>query len=131
MNRRPNPFGCFDRRFTVELIPAIAAIVAALAIAFLLSRTPATRLLMTGLVSGALAWTIVVMVAALRRLDELEQRIHLIAIAVSFAATGALVAMLPLFRIAGLGWQPSGTDVAAFMVVVWMSAVALLNRRYR
>ncbi len=82
----------------MELIPAIAAIVVALAIAWSVPRAQTPQLLMAGLGSGALAWAIIVTVAAIRRLDELQQRIHLIAIAVSFATTDALVAMTLFFR---------------------------------
>lgn len=128
---RANPFGCFDRRYLVELVPAFAAIVTALAILGWAPRTPATHLLRVGLGSGALAWTIVVTVAAIRRLDELQQRIHLIAIAVSFAVTGALLAMMPFFRVAGLGWVPSGVQWWTFMMAVWAGGVAILSRRYR
>jgi hypothetical protein len=128
---RPNPFGCFDRRFAVELIPALAAMVAALAIAGLLPRSEPTRLLMAGLSSGALAWTIIVAVAAIRRLDELQQRIHLIAIAVSFAATGALLAMTLFFKVAGVGWFPSGLVLSEFMLAVWAGGVVVLEHRYR
>ena len=131
MSGRPNPFGCFDRRYAMELIPAIAAIVAALAIAWSVPRASTTRLLMVGLGSGALAWAIIVTVAAIRRLDELQQRIHLIAITVSFATTGALVAMTLFFRVASLGWVPSEAELLAFMMIVWTGGVVVLNRRYR
>ena len=131
MSERPNPFGCFNRRYGIELIPAIAAIVAALAIAWSVPRTPTTRLLTVGLGSGALAWAVVVTVAAIRRLDELQQRIHLIAIAVSFAATGALVAMSLFFRVANLGWVPSGGELLGFMMIIWTVGLVVLNRRYR
>jgi hypothetical protein len=128
---RPNPFGCFDRRYAVELIPAAAAIVAALAVAASRPRTQTPRVMVAGLVSCALAWTLVVTVAAIRRLDELQQRIQLIAIAVSFAATGALVSFTLLFRVARLGWAPAGTGLWEFMLVVWAVSVVVLNRRYR
>ena len=131
MSGRPNPFGCFDRRYAMELIPAIAAIVAALAIAWSVPRASTTRLLMVGLGSGALAWAIIVTVAAIRRLDELQQRIHLIAITVSFATTGALVAMTLFFRVASLGRVPSEAELLAFMMIVWTGGVVVLNRRYR
>ncbi len=128
---RSNPFGCFDRRYLIELIPAIAAILAASAIALLLPRTQTTRLIMAALTSGTLAWGIIVTVAAIRRLDELQQRIHLIAIAISFAATGALVGMTLFIQVAGWGWVPSGIGLSEFMVIVWAGAVVVLNHRFR
>ena len=128
--RHTNPFACFDRRYLFELAPAIVAIVTALTLAFVVPRTPTVRLLLAGLVSFALAWNMIVSVAAIRRLDELQQRVHLIAIAVSFAVTGALVGMAFFCRLA-FGWAPSEVGLAGFMVVVWYVGVVVLNRRYR
>jgi hypothetical protein len=128
---RPNPFGCFDRRYLIELIPAIAAIVAALVIAASVPRSHSRQLLMAGLASGALAWMFVVTVAAIRRLDELQQRIQLIGIAIAFVATGALVSLTLFFRVADVGWVPSETELVMFMMLVWAGAVVVLNHRYR
>lgn len=128
---RPNPFRCFDRRYLVELLPALLAIGVAFAIVSSVPRTHATRLLTAGLASGALVWMVIVTVAAIRRLDELQQRIHLIAIAVSFTVTGALVSVAMFLRVAHVGWVPSETDLLMCMMLVWSGVAVVLNRRYR
>lgn len=68
--------------------------------------------------------------AAIRRLDELQQRLHLIAIAISFAATGALVAMNK-FLLLAFGWSPSGLELWMVMMLVWGVGIAALTHRYR
>lgn len=128
---RPNPFRCFNRRYLIELLPAVLAIGVALAIRLSAPRSQATRLVIAGFASGGLAWMVVVTVAAIRRLDELQQRIHLIAIAVAFAATGALMAVSMFLRVAHAGWVPSETDLLLCMMLGWSVVVLVLNRRYR
>lgn len=127
---RPNPFGCFDRRYLIEILPAIAAIAASLVMKFSLPRTPDRHLLLVGISSVAVAWAFIVTVAAIRRLDELQQRIQLIAIAVAFAATGVLLAVMSFFQAAGFP-APKAVYGCTFMMVAWAVSIMLLSRRYR
>lgn len=129
--KRTSPYGCFDRRYLIELIPALVAMLVAVIIAWTVPKTPGVRLLLAGLASGALAYAIVVTVAAIRRLDELQQRVHLIAIATAFTVTGVLVALTRFLEAAGVRHVPSGMNLWTFMFVVWTIGVVVLNRRYR
>src|SRR5262245_40111146 len=98
---KSTPYACYDARYFLELIPGMVLIVAAIVVRFAAPRTPSMRLLALGLVSVGAAYTVLLTVAVLRRLDELQQRIHLIAIAVSFAATGVVVVMTRFLTMAG------------------------------
>jgi hypothetical protein len=129
--RRINLYGCYDRRYLVELIPAIAALLLAVGIAVWVPRTPAMRLWLAGLTSTVVAYTAVVTVAAIRRLDELQQRIQLIGVAVSFAVTGVVLAMTPFLERAGVRSIPTGMGLWCLMFIVWAIAVVVLSLRYR
>lgn len=126
-----NPFRCYDRRFLFESLLFALAIVG---IAFASKRVaPGSplRLVAAVLESAAFAWIAARSVLSIRRLDELQQRIHLVAIAVSFTAAGVVMVALEFFEGAGLAWRPWGAEMWAGMVVVWMVTVVVLNRRYR
>lgn len=128
---RPNPFRCFDRRFLVESLAVALGIVA---IAFAVKSQPKgtpLRIAAALLESLAFAWIVARSVLSVRRLDELQQRIHLVAIAISFAATGTVLVALDFFDKAGAAWRPGGAETWIGMVVVWAIAVVVLNRRYR
>lgn len=124
-------FGCYDRRYLIELIPSMVLLLAAAAIALWVPRTPGVRLLMVGLASISVAYCVVVTVAAVRRLDELQQRIHLIAIAVSFAVAGVVLAFSRFLELAGVKQVPTGMGLWMVMFLVWCIAVVVLSRRYR
>ena len=129
--RRRNPFSCFDRRWFVELIPTLITLAAALAIAFLTPRSPERRPWVLGLTSFAVAWSVFVTVAAIRRLDELQQRIQLIGIAVAFVALGVVLAAVPFLQVVGFRWTPSSFELTTFMMLAWAAAATILARRYR
>jgi|SRR6185436_20330312 len=129
-DRRPNPFSCFDRRYVIEILPSIAVIAIALVMKFSLPRTPDRRLLLVGMSAAAVAWAFVVTVAAIRRLDELQQRIQLIAIAFAFVATGIALAVMSFLQAAGVS-TPQAVYGCTFMMVVWAVCIFVLNRRYR
>lgn len=126
-----NPFRCFDRRFLLETLLVAIGIVA---IAFAAKSQPTgspAKIAAAALESLAFGWVVARSVLSIRRLDELQQRIHLAAIAVSFAATGAVLVAIGFFDKAGLTWRPWGAELWIGMVAVWWIAVVVLNRRYR
>jgi len=128
---RRNPFRCFDGKFLLESILVALAIVG---IAFAVKHQPkGSSLKIAGAVlqSIGFGWIVVRSVLSVRKLDELQQRIHLIAIAVSFAATGVMLVAVDLFAKAGWAWRPEGALMWVGMVLVWWVAVLVLNRRYR
>lgn len=127
-----NPFRCFDRRYLIELLPAGVLLGAGVAMAGLpLPRTSGLRLAMVGAASLGVAYAIVVSVAAIRRLDELQQRVHLVAIAAAFAVTGVVAALSRFLEMAGVRHVPSGLGLWVLMQAAWLVGVAVLGRRYR
>jgi hypothetical protein len=70
-------------------------------------------------------------VAAVRRLDELGQRIQLQAIAIAFAASGALFSAYGMLSHAGLPEIDLGIWAWPVMALFWGIAVAVVGRRYR
>lgn len=68
-------------------------------------------------------------VGAIRRLDELNRKIILESMAVSFASTLFLTICLGLLGLAGMN-HPSSIYLGLFMVVVWLAAKLILTRRY-
>jgi hypothetical protein len=128
---RRNPFRCFDRAFLLESL-LVALLVVGIALA---SRTQprgsALRIAAAALESLAFGWIAARSVLRVRRLDELQQRIHLTAIAISFTLTGVVLVAAGFFDRAGLGWRPWGAELWVGMVLVWWLAVVVLNRRYR
>lgn len=127
---RKNVFKCFDRRYLVEIAPALFALALVVVLKRTLPRTPRIELAMHGLLAVTMGYTVIVTVAAIRRLDELQRRIQLVAIAVSFAATGVLVTSLEFLTRLGLP-KPEGPELWIFMTLVWVGAALVLGRRYR
>jgi hypothetical protein len=131
VDKTQNPFGCFDRRYAIELLPAMMGIVIALVLALAIPRTPGIRIVISGVLALTLAYSIVFTVAAIRRLDELQQRIHLIAIATSFTVIGVIASLSMCVQVAAPRWTLSGIGLWVIMQIVWMGGVIVLNRRYR
>ena len=84
--------------------------------------------LLQGVATGAIivgsAWSI-------RRLDELQQRIQLHALAFAFAGTGLLATAYGFLVNAGLPDIDWGELVWPAMVVLWVLGMVFANRRYR
>lgn len=128
---RLNPFRCFDRRFLLESVLVALGIVA---IAFAVKSQPKgtpLKIAAAALESLAFGWIVARSVLSVRRLDELQQRIHLVAIAISFAVTGAALVALDFLAKAGAAGRPGGAELWIGMVIVWWISVVVLNRRYR
>ena len=128
---RRNPFRCFDAKFLLESLLVALLIVGIAYAAKPLPKGSAVKIAAAVLQSLGFGWIIARSVLSIRRLDELQQRIHLVAIATSFAATGAVLVAIDLFAKAGLAWRPEGSFFWVGMVLVWWIAVLVLNRRYR
>src|SRR5437867_3452554 len=86
----PRPWACFDRRYLAVSLGIALAIVA---LALLMKRSPPGSAARLGLgfgLAALIAGFVLYTVAAVRKLDELGQRIQLQAIAIAFAASAAL-----------------------------------------
>lgn len=127
----PRYMQCFNRKFLAEMAPGLAALgLVVVAMGFVPKGTPG-RLVLSGVAGVAIAYTVLVTVASIRRLDELQQRIHLISIAASFAVTGMIVNSGALFAKAGLPVPPLGPWLWFVMVGVWAGGLFVVGRRYR
>ena len=126
-----NPFRCFDRGFLVESLIAGAIVIAAALFERPHPRGSWERWTAALVQSLAFGWIVVRSMLALRRLDELQRQIHLVAIAIAFTVTGVLAVAIGFFEMAGLPRPPWGVGLWMVMSGVWFVAVVVLNRRYR
>jgi hypothetical protein len=129
---RKNPFRCFDRRFLVQAIPALILLFGLALAGRTFARGTPARIAIAALLSVVTGYVIVISVATIRRLDEMQQRLHLEAIAISFTVTAVLATASEYMTKAGarlptldLGWW------WPFMAFTWVGAVWVLSRRYR
>jgi hypothetical protein len=105
----------------------------ALALAILATRFDrgsSARIALVAVECACLAVMIVATVLAIRRLDELSQRIQLMAIAVSFTTTAALATALSLLHRSGLPLGRWYDWAWPFMAIVWGVSVMVIKRRY-
>ena len=124
-------FRCYDGRFLVfTLIGAVVVIAAA----WLSKRFPvgsAPRLAFASIEAVVLAAVIVASIVAIRRLDELQQRIQYQSIALAFAVTGVLISVQGILEKAGLPSFEWGLWAWPVMVACWMVALWFVRRRYQ
>jgi len=127
----PRPWACFDGRFfSVSFGIAVALV----GLALLMKRSApgsAARLGLGLALAALIAGFVVYTVAAVRKLDELGQRIQLQAIAIAFAASAALFSAYGMLSRAGLPAVDLGLWAWPVMAVLWGVAVFVVQRRYR
>jgi hypothetical protein len=129
--KAPRYLGCYDRRFLREVIPGLVVIALTFAGMMILEKGAPGRNILVGVGGVAVAYTVLVCVASIRRLDELQQRIHLIAIAASFAVTGMIVNSFQIFAKAGLPVPTLGPWLWMVMVAIWAGGLFVVGRRYK
>ena len=125
------PFRCFDRRYLMKILIATLVVLGLALASKAFAHASAGRLTLVALESAVMGYVIVLTMGTIRRLDEMNQRVHLKAVAVSFAFTGVLGTALGLLERAGLpiaGWEGW---LWAFMAFVWVGGVLVIQRRYR
>ena len=125
------PWACFDRRYLAIALAVGLAIVAG---AVLMKRSApgsAARLGLGMLEAALIAGLVIYTVAAVRRLDELGQRIQLQAIAIAFAASAALISACGMLAHAGLPAVDLGLWAWPVMALLWAVAAFVVERRYR
>jgi hypothetical protein len=126
-----NPFRCFDRRYLAWAAPGLVALFALAWLGHAFTRGTPARIAIGALIGAVTGYLIVLSVGTIRRLDELQRRIHLEAIAISFTFTAVLATGISFLDSAGarlpnwdFGWWP-------VMAFAWVAAALVLNRRYR
>ena len=130
-NASRNPWGCYDVRFLALGVVVAAIIFAAAWLGRGFPRGGTVRIALALVQAGAIAFLIVAMMRSLRRLDELQQKIHFEALAVSFAGTGALVTGYGFLVNAGLPDLDWGALVWPLMTILWVIGVMIARRRYQ
>ena len=79
-------FRCFDGRYLARILAGAAAALALAFVARQFERGSAARIALNAAESVVLGYIIAITVLSIRRLDELNQRIHLVAIAFSLSS---------------------------------------------
>ena len=126
-----NPFRCFDRRYAIEMLSTGALLIG---LAWFGKRIPdgtALRITIGVAETALLGFMMTGMLVRIRKLDELGQRIHLIAIAVAFGLVGLLVAAIECLTRAGVPVPPLGLWLWVFMLLAWGIGALVIARRYQ
>jgi hypothetical protein len=129
-NARRDPWTCYQPRFLVLSLAVAAVILAAAWLGRGFPRGSSVRIGLALLQGAGTALLIVVMMRSLRRLDELQQKIHLEALAFAFAGTGALATGYGFLINAGMPDIDWGALVWPVMVALWAVGLVFARRRY-
>ena len=128
--RETKPLSCYDPRFiAVSLVLAVVIIAAAWA-AKGFDKGSAPRIGIAAVQSLASAALVFIPMWNLRRLDEMQQRIQLQALAIAFAGTGIIVMGYRWLEMAGLPEVDWGTFTWPLMAFLWAAGFLYSNRRY-
>jgi cytochrome bd-type quinol oxidase subunit 2 len=124
-------FRCYSLRFLLGVLLTTGVVVALAAVARGLEKGSVPRFVLGAVQAVLMGAVIGASVLLIRRLDELQQRIHHEALALAFAATAALVTGYAFLEKAGL--PPVRWTLWAWplMVVLWMIGLLIVQRRYQ
>jgi hypothetical protein len=121
---------CYDPQVIATSLVLAAVIIGAAWAAKGFEKGSAPRIALAAAQSLATAGVIFMPVWNLRRLDELQQRIQLQALAIAFAGTGIIVVGYRWLEIAGLPEVDWGTFTWPLMAFLWAAGFLYANRRY-
>ena len=124
-------WSCNDPRLIALALVAAAVMIGAARIAHGFPLGSAARIGLALVQGAASAFVIVSIARGIRRLDELQQKIQLEALAFAFASTGVLASGYGFLQNAGLPDIDWGTLVWPAMVGLWATGVLIASRRYR
>lgn len=129
MNR--SPLSCYSPRFIAFTLACAALVVLAALLSRSYPRGSSMRIVLALVQGLATGLVIVTSMLRLRRLDEMQQRVQLEALALAFAGTGVLATMYGFLVNAGLPDIEWGALVWPVMVALWAVGLLYANRRYR
>ena len=122
---------CWDSRFIYTALTAALIVVVAALASTQFPRRSATRIALALVEGAATAWVVLMPWRQMRRLDELQRRIQLEALAAAFFVTGIAGAGYGFLEGAGLPHIDWGAWLWPFMAFVWGGATIIGMRRYR
>jgi hypothetical protein len=122
---------CYSPRFMAFTVGCAVLVVGAALLARAFERGSAARLALAAAQGVATGVVIVTSMLRLRRLDELQQRVQLEALAIAFVGTGVLGTGYGFLVNAGLPDIEWGALVWPVMVGLWALGLLFANRRYR
>lgn len=128
---KESPQSCYSPRFMAFALGCALLVIGAALLARSFERGSAARLALAGVQGLATGAVIVGSVLRLRRLDEMQQRVQLEALAMAFAGTGVLGTAYGFLVNAGLPDIEWGALVWPVMVGLWAIGLLFANRRYR
>ena len=118
-------------KLLVIALGAALLVMAAALVARNFERGSAARIAIALVQAVATAVAVVLPVRSVRRLDEMQQRIQLEALAFAFAGTGVLTTGYGFLVNAGLPDIEWGALVWPLMAVLWAIGMAFASRRFR
>ena len=124
-------FKCYDPRFFAMCMVAVVVMIGAAFLARSFEPGSAPRVALAALQALAMGSVVVGSVLVTRKLDELQQRIHSEALALAFAATGALISGYAFLERAGLPSIRWGLWAWPVMVALWAGGLLYVRRRYQ
>lgn len=131
MSTKRSPLNCYDPRFLLLSIAAAAGMIGAAWIGKRIEPGAPLRVAIGLVQGGAAAAVILGMVRGIRKLDEMQQRIQLEALTISWAGTGILATGYGFLEQSGLPPIDWGTLVFPVMAGLWAIGYIVAARRYR
>jgi len=125
------PFRCFDGRVLAVSVTAMIVIVL---LAWVARRQPLgspPRIVAAIAEAAAFAWMLFETVRSVRRLDELERRIHVEALASAALVSVVVIAGAGFLAKAGLPSIDWSWAALALLAITWVCEVFRITRRYR
>ena len=128
--RERGPSSCYDPQVIAAVFVLASVIIGAAWAAKGFEKGSTPRIALAAVQSLATAAVIFMFTWSLRRLDELQQRIQLQALAIAFAGTGIIVTSYRWLEMAGLPEVDWGTFTWPLMAFLWAAGFIYSNRRY-
>ena len=122
---------CSDPRFLIMSVGAAAVIIAAALLETRLPRGSWQRISLAVLQAATTTAIILIPLRSMRRLDEMQQRIQLEALALAFYGTAVLGAGYGFLESAGLPSINWGASIWPVMIGLWALGLLIASRRYR
>jgi hypothetical protein len=122
---------CWDPKFMLLALLAAGVIIAAALVSTAFPRGSWQRIALAVVEAVATTGAVLMPVRTLRRLDEMQQRIQLEALAFAFFGTGILGISYGFLESAGMPRLDWGAVLWPAMVGLWALGTFLSSRRYR